>query len=82
MRETPRMQPYLSPTYDEQGKVDGFNLSINHGDISFEMIELSVKEVRTFLEDIQDQVDLIMEIKQDEEGIDFGKAGSDGVRVE
>ncbi len=84
MRDTPRMQPYLSPTYDLQGKLDGFSLSINHGDISFEMIELTVDEVKLFLEDIKDQMDLIIEACQDEGSldiIDFGKAGSDHVEV-
>ncbi len=77
MKHAPKIQPYLSPTYDEQGKIDGFTLSINHGEISFEIIDMTLKELVTFLEDITDQRDLLTEIRQDEGHIDFGKANDD-----
>ncbi len=76
IKHSPRIQPYLSPTYDEQGKLDGFNLSINHGEISFEIIDMTVEELDNFLDDIKDQRDLIVEIREDEGHIDFGIAGS------
>ena len=64
MRESPRIQPYLSANYDTKGAVEGFDVSFNHGDISFQMLEMTPEEVGELALDILTQLELIMETEK------------------
>lgn len=56
-----RIEPYLSPNYYGGEFLDHYDLSISHGDISFEVFEITTEEVKQFIQDIQEQLDLVLE---------------------
>jgi len=60
-----RIQPYLSANYSKEGNVENFDVSFNHGDISFEVLEMTPEEIRQLTQDILDQLELLLEANKD-----------------
>ena len=52
----PRIEPYVS---SEDGEL--WDISFNHGDVSFTIIELTEEEIERMIQDIRDQVFLLKE---------------------
>ena len=61
MRESPRIEPYLSANYSKTGTIENFDVSFNHGDISFQVLEMTPREIIQLIHDIQDQMILLLE---------------------
>jgi len=65
MIESPRIETYLSANYSKTGVVEDFDVSFNHGDISFQMLEMTPEEIRRLTRDIREQMELLLEASRE-----------------